>query len=1809
MAESLSEVFSSVEGLEATEEGRRKSKFKILKSFFGKKEKRDSEEFQEERVKRSTLSGVSISLSFLKPVPEIEAMDSKRKSSVGTKAISHDSIFSLEPEREKSSTRDPSSEHLGGGATQIPPLHPHKPRVRPTDIQTETTSKAFEKMHVGDKAPKSPKKQSSPYRPLTPMKSISELASEPDQSESSPSSAQQPLDFSTPASTQKCLDSSAARHKMTLNPHKQKKKATYTTVKSKQEEPHLPGISKEKATTKSKQADQKEKKRDGTGTSNQEQSSKTASQEKRTHDQAPTTHVAISTEYSILEGNGRRHRRTKDEWGYIERGLSQSTQMHDMGPKAKFTPTEMKASGEHSSMEHVMEKQVTGQLTAPEAETTASQKVFSDKRDIERKRADLETKRGSAAQPIPQDVEGSMASVPPPHHGDEASGTKKIKDKAYFLPWAGSRTTQEETTVSRAAEAQLHMHPSNISSEEEEPSRPGLHKFHSRKELALDAPSVYKEKHHRNVLQTFPRSASRMTSTTAQGKVSMKRWPQRTFSQSLTQSKEKEASSESKSTSEYESSSEVLLVPGQSSQATRKPKDKEILLKTRSLDTVLSNIEQQVPLEYSSQFVGKPKTEEASSDPRSSSEEHKSSAEVTSGHSSQSLEFEECSDSKRFIMASVPEDQLAPKSHFQALQGFEEKEVSTKSSSYIEKYKSSEDMSSSEGDQPLEHPKQPKHRGQNKVSLVSKSTSKKWSVSGKMKPSGYPSPPTVSPTIQQQASTSRSISTGESQAVEPVPPSHTVKSWMNPKSEREDISNPNSTTMEEIVSMEAPPPQHHSQPPTRPIFEQEVSSGPEIAIVEESLDTQPPRYSPQPSVRPKIKEVSLGAESAALKKSVPMEPLSSKKHPPYQKSASERGISLDPRPHAHLFKPWVKHQANQPLPSLPESIAVEEDSSMEPLLSHLSQSMIQPKVYQSVSSEYESIAAKVISTNPLPSSQALPNPQGQEISESTSVEDATLMEPLSPSQPLVKTKSQLQMTKDSMSTSAHKFKHVSAVTESSEAEENISVQPVPPRCPSQPRPTPTFEQISDSPDTSLLPRIPPKLLMGSVIKQPVSEKSVSTSAPQRRSVEPMSSRFPSQSRGIPMFKEGVSADPENYIAEDSTSVKLRPRRHHSQPPMSSEAKEVAPGSMRASGEWSGPVGPMPSKYPSQLCLGPEFEQKHFSNPEGVATEEGISREVQLSRHPSQAIIKHKVLKIASSFEGSAIKGSSSWKPLPPKCPTPFLMRSKVQELTARLENATAQKDSSKKPQLTKAPSKTYVKFMAEQIFSESPPEDTAIYAKPLPQSHPPKGLIKPKREEQEFLSHWGDDSKGDILLKKLPMKHPFQSSGRPEEPEEALSYSKSVPVKWSSSKGQMSARELSQPLEMLEYRQEASLSVSYPEDWKRAEGQLPSTQPFQALNVSELQPPILSAASVNVPVEWSPPEEHLTPSQPTQAFRISEYHKQHVFPSSTSAAAEGTTSEKGSGSRYMPKSSASPKKTKERIQAFEELIKSTPTSTIKPGKFTAVPTQKASISRDIYFKEEVPKSPNGDKSPPILSTSKADIENVFGVRLRPVLPRKSEKGYEKTEDVTPPPSVPFGPILSLINKEQSMRKSSSQGFHGTLEKPSSTDSFAEKLQGRLKPEGSVKKQGVYRLPGKPPGSKSDYTTTEPSWISMAKQKQRSYGERPRSRAEARAETKEPRCEVAYELTLQALEKEIEDLPRRFSSSVPAQDRLQTKQPKSEISVAFQDQRMLRSPFTGERDTKRSLNLPPRFQQPEEPVWFSMAQKKAKAWSHIAEIMQ
>lgn len=1425
-------------------------------------------------------------------------------------------------------------------------------------------------------------------------------------------------------------------------------------------------------------------------------------------------------------------------------------------------------------MKLFLEKQGKEHTTTAEVQVTTPQEMSVDEKNVKGEMAAMkvEVQRTAARQPTPTNVAESMVGgLPLSREEDSSEGMKKRDRAVLFSRLNKSSTSQEEATASRTIEVQACVHHSQVRGEKEEVSSLGLQKFQPK----MESTAYHRERHARGSLQAFSASVSSAKAEDTVPKqrlpLPFRRWPT-----------EREISSDTKSSSEYESSSEVQPGPTHSFQLAWNPQDDDdVFLKSENVGAELSKVERQPPLGYCSQSFGNPKAREVSLD-LDSSEDQRSCEEMTSAHSSQSLgEFEECSESRSFSIDSISQEQLTPRRHSQALQGSEEKEVSTESSSYVEKYHSSEDLSSTEEEQPPECSQQTRgqFRDQQEVPPVSKSAPKELSVSAKPLRLMHTSLPIVSPIIQQQTPISMNISVGQNRSVAPLPLSHTVKPWVSPQSEHQMFAGPEGiaadwdkymqspsprkalmhpmgynveqnvpsstdiSTMGEVASMEALVLRHHSQPPVRQVLEKDVSAGPEFAVFKDRIASQPLRYSSQPLVRSNIKkEIPLGAESAAFEGSRFMEPPPPQHHSQpllkpfikHQASAFERGVSMDPRLRAHPFQPWTKFQGKRSF-STPESTAFEGNPSTEHGCPTLSQPVQQP--YQNVPLESEAVGAKIISMGPLHtkySAQSLSNPQSHPASESTSVEGATLVE-LLPPQPSVKPKFQPQMTRDPVSASTQwgspmepvsvqrifqtqaspKFKQVPTGLDSPEAQGSISVQPGSPRCPSQSWLTPTFEQISVPPGNvpsawsthsyPTAPRMPSQPLMGSVVQQPVSSGSMNPSVQQIVTVEPMSSRHPLQpwptspfeqvtvpsdsapvaAWSIPVeppatrmlsqplmgsvVKQPVSTelvsisapqsssmelipsrfpfqprvDPESYTAEEGVSVMMRPRRRHSQPPISTGFKEeISPDSVRTSGEWGIPIKPMPSKFATQPWLGPAFEQQ-TSNLEGFAKEEEVSKEAWLSRNPSQVIIKHQIPKTPSSFESTSAEGGVPWKSLPLKGPTPFLMRPQIQEMSSSLESVTAQ-DSSKKPQDSSSSPQSFVKFMAEQIFSGSTASEADIYTKPMLQSRsrPSRSLLKPKLEEQTFLYKWDDEPKEDTALKALPMKPPSQSLRRPEESQEIVSYSEGAPAKWSSS-----AADASQPLGKLEYGQKVSVSVSIPKEWVRSEDQLPSTQPSQAFNVAGLQPPILSTGSANVPVDWSYPEGQWAPSQPTQAFLITDYQQQ-VYLSSANAAAEGTISQ-NTGSWSCPDS---PKKTTKYTQGYGDLIQSTPTSVTKPGKLTTGPAQKAFVCTGTYSKEEVPQGPDGNESPPMVSTSKADVENVFGVRLRRI---SQKSGTENLDPCTP--VVP-------ASKEW-MDKGAPQGFSGSLGNFSPILSFAEKQGSRPRYEGPFKKPAVYRPPG------------------------------------------------------------------------------------------------------------------------------------------------
>ncbi|XP_054851731.1 acrosomal protein KIAA1210 homolog isoform X2 [Eublepharis macularius] len=245
-----------LEPLEAEETGKKKSKFQTFKNFFAKKKKKKepSSPGAESTLKPSQSSSDVSSTPHLDSSMLHLPTEPGSKSSMGNKALSHDSVFISESSPDTAG-KTSSQENLSGKvkALQLQFQHTLQLRSPPLVIASKKTEDAGA-ISEDDGLPRSPPEISTLHNVLTcstskssnPVQRHSSLSlggtdSEDDQVPSEASSRPvSPLsssvlmspisptchllsvDFNTPATPVGCLDTSAARHKIALNPRKQK---------------------------------------------------------------------------------------------------------------------------------------------------------------------------------------------------------------------------------------------------------------------------------------------------------------------------------------------------------------------------------------------------------------------------------------------------------------------------------------------------------------------------------------------------------------------------------------------------------------------------------------------------------------------------------------------------------------------------------------------------------------------------------------------------------------------------------------------------------------------------------------------------------------------------------------------------------------------------------------------------------------------------------------------------------------------------------------------------------------------------------------------------------------------------------------------------------------------------------------------------------------------------------------------------------------------------------------------------------------------------------------------------------------------------------------------------------------------------------------------------------------------------------------------------------------------------------------------------------------------------------------------------
>ncbi|XP_006872188.1 PREDICTED: uncharacterized protein KIAA1210 homolog [Chrysochloris asiatica] len=988
-----------------------------------------------------------------------------------------------------------------------------------------------------------------------------------------------------------------------------------------------------------------------------------------------------------------------------------------------------------------------------------------------------------------------------------------------------------------------------------------------------------------------------------------------------------------------------------------------------------------------------------------------------------------------------------------------------------------------------------------------------------------------------------------SSSEEDLSPSLPSQTWGEPEDEQED-------TREEQQS-----PEYSPQPFKRPVVQQQISSDSTSTEFSGSMEPVSSRYPFQPWAPAFEQQVSVGSEGTDVNWDMPMKSPPSRvlsKHSTKPKVGQEafsdpesttvEGIPfMEPRPLGHSQR-VVKAVLEQEISVGPEITTADGNIPRHALSTRCpAQPLVRPVVEQDVSSSAESTEVSMELLPPRRTVQPRVGPKAkQQVSSFPESTGSISVEQL----PSKRTSQPLM--------NLNVEENVFSGSEGVAAERIISMEPVRPKYPSKSLTNPKVKKVfsGSTPVKELLPPGSPYQPSMRPEFQPriISLDSMSASAERRGSVEPLLPKRPFESWAKPKFEQEASADSESTPFEGGFSRELSPSKHPSQTQMKPKVKQnIASGS-----KWSDSVEPIAPKSHPQPWLNPKIEQQVSTGPESDC-ERAVSLELLAPKQPPRSIVRHKVQQISSSFESAAVEGANSGKPLPLRYPAQCLSKSKVQEMSSRLENTVVEGGTPKKSTLSKSPSKSYVKFIAEQVFSgsESPAAEGYPCVDPLPPNYPSKSMVQAPVERQVCSGSDKADIEAGISGKVMPTKFPLQK--KPEDQHKVFSGSENTPEKTSSHK------------------------------------QPPSRRPFQA---AEFPPQSSPMGSVSVPVERSSPEKKLPPKHPAQALGDPE-EKRKVYSHSMSATAEGTISESDPGSGSLPRASISPNKTKKYSQGSEDL-KYISSFTNKPVKSTIAPAPGV-----LSPKKEVLKK---DDENPKHAGSSPNVENLFGVKLRRI--PSSQHKSEKQGDLTKLPTSPLGPTSSTIERKQQVKRNASQGNLGTSENLTKISNLAEKQQVGPKSDDISKKQPTHKITGKAPGQQLDSTTSELPQTSMVKQRQKTFQSyipvkevNIKKGTGARAEIKEPQ--------FGRVNPANEGQQKTFVSNVQRQEKMAPiKTPKPTKSLGTEDHKMVQVPAK-EKETRKSASLPAAPEEPvesEEPVWFSMAKKKAKAWSHIAEIM-
>ncbi|XP_066038129.1 acrosomal protein KIAA1210 homolog isoform X2 [Chamaea fasciata] len=239
MATRPTEVTQSPETGDTVEEctGKKKSKFQTFKNFFAKKKRKEPPPPRGESNLKPCQSSSDVSIAVLDTTALHSPREAGPKGSMGNKALSHDSVFILESAPGNVTGDVLSQENIPGRVKTLQLQLQQNVRLgSPPLVITGKKLEDAGAVSEDDGLPRSPPEISTLHEVLTdsPNKSsnlvqrhssLSLGGTDSEDEQGTPisrGSSFLPVDFTIPASPLGCLDTSAARHRIAINPRKQK---------------------------------------------------------------------------------------------------------------------------------------------------------------------------------------------------------------------------------------------------------------------------------------------------------------------------------------------------------------------------------------------------------------------------------------------------------------------------------------------------------------------------------------------------------------------------------------------------------------------------------------------------------------------------------------------------------------------------------------------------------------------------------------------------------------------------------------------------------------------------------------------------------------------------------------------------------------------------------------------------------------------------------------------------------------------------------------------------------------------------------------------------------------------------------------------------------------------------------------------------------------------------------------------------------------------------------------------------------------------------------------------------------------------------------------------------------------------------------------------------------------------------------------------------------------------------------------------------------------------------------------------------